>query len=122
MKLKAMGLASLAGLAIFAAQAHHSPPPLNSTPTEITGILRSAEFMNPHSQFKLEAKDASGKTINWVFEGQPPAWFSKAGIKRSDFAKGIGLQVTITARVARDNSPFGIMSKMTFPDGTYVAT
>lgn len=122
LKTKCLVLIFALGAAISTTQAHHSPPPLGSENVEVKGVLRSAELLNPHSVFRVEARDAAGNTVDWVFEGQPPAWYRKAGIKKTDFSKGVDQQVTVTARVARDGKPFGIMSKITFADGTYVGS
>lgn len=121
MKLKTMGLLlALSWGAVFStAQAHHSGVGM-AKPADVKGILRSVEFVNPHSQFVLEAKDAEGKVVTWHFGSQPPAWFRKAGIKQTDFAKGIGQEVTVSALVPVDGTPEGLLTKMTFADGTSV--
>lgn len=107
---------------ITAAQAHHSNAIFDFTKTvSVTGTLRSVEFINPHSQFVLDVVDAGGKTVEWHFESQPPAWFSKAGIKKADFTKGVDQKVTVTGVIARNGVPQGILSKMTFEDGSSVA-
>ncbi len=121
MKLKTVGLVlALAwGSTMSVALAHHSSAGASKA-AEVKGILRSVEFVNPHSSFTLEAKDASGKAVIWNFGSQPPAWFRKAGIKKSDFAKAIGHQVTVSAIVPADGTPAGLLTKMTFEDGTSV--
>lgn len=124
MRVKTMGLlfALVCGSMISVVQAHHSPFNFDmAKEVDVKGTLLSVDFVNPHSQFRLEGKDASGKPVVWAFESQPPAWFSKAGIKKSDFGKGIGQQVTISANVAKDGTPFGLLRKMTFTDGSSVA-
>lgn len=121
MKLKTVGLvlALVWGSTMSVALAHHSNAGASKA-AEVKGILRSVEFVNPHSSFTLEARDASGKVVMWNFGSQPPAWFRKAGIKKSDFAKGIGHQVTVSAIVPADGTPAGLLTKMTFEDGTSV--
>lgn len=117
LKIVALMLALALGSAMSAALAHHSSTGASKV-AEVKGILRTVEFVNPHSSFTLEAKDASGKVVVWNFGSQPPAWFRKAGIKKSDFAKAIGHEVTVSAIVPADGTPGGLLTKMTFEDGT----
>lgn len=123
MKLKTIGLsfAVACGAMFSVAQAHHSNAAIDTSKTiNVTGTLQSVNFINPHTQIRLESRDASGNPIIWKFESAPPAWFSKMGIKRSDFAKGIDQQVTVLANVGRNGEPIGIVKRMTFADGSSV--
>lgn len=124
MKLKTAGLAlALAwGSVASTAQAHHSPFSLDITrEVQLKGILRSVDYVNPHSHFTLDVKDSGGKTVTWDFESNPPGWFRKAKINRADFAKAIGDEVTITASIAKDGRPFGLLKKMTFKNGATIS-
>lgn len=114
-------LAAALCIASLTAVAHHSPSVVDmNKKVDIKGILQGVEFVNPHSQFHLEVKDEKGKTVNWTFEGAPPGWLRKAGIKQSEFKSAFGHEVTITANPARDGSPFGVVHKVTFADGRSV--
>ncbi len=120
MKLKTVGLvlALVWGSTMSGALAHHSPAGAMKK-AAVKGILRSVKFINPHSQFVLEARDADGRPVTWVFESAPPAFFRAGGIKRTDFAKGIDHEVTVSAMVFSDGNK-GFLEKMTFADGTFL--
>lgn len=123
MKLKTLCLtfAVALGSVTSTAGAHHSIAPLDMNKTiDVKGILRSVDYINPHCEFRLDSKDAKGTTISWLFESSPPGHLRRAGIKKSDFTKGIGQEVTITAHPARDGSLFGYLRTVTFGDGTSV--
>lgn len=103
------------------ALAHHSTSHVDtSKKVDVKGILKGVEFINPHAQIHLEVRDVKGKTVNWTFEGPPPGWLRRAGIKQSEFKEGIGHEVTIRANPARDGSPFGLLEKVIFADGRSV--
>lgn len=123
MKSKAKGLlfALTCGSMLSVAQAHHSNTLIDMMKTvDVTGVLLAVEFVNPHTQIRLESKDANGNPIIWKFESAPPSWFSRMGIKRSDFAKGIGQPVTLQANIGRNGALIGVVRKMTFADGSVV--
>jgi hypothetical protein len=51
-------------------QAHHAfAAEFDGTkPIEIKGIVTKVSLTNPHSWVYLDAKDSSGKVVNWGFE------------------------------------------------------
>jgi hypothetical protein len=53
----------------------------------------------------------------WKLESNPPAWFKRLGITRSDFAKAIGTTITVEGLRAKDGSPYGYLQKVTFSEG-----
>ncbi len=67
------------GMPLFA---HHSFAAEFDSDKEVTlsGTVTKVEWMNPHARFYIEAKDDSGKIVNWEFElGSPNALLRKAG-------------------------------------------
>ena len=51
-------------------------------PITLTGVITKVEWMNPHSYFFMDVKDANGAVENWKFEGFPPNVLYRTGWKR----------------------------------------
>ena len=62
-----------AGMTLSAA-AHHSFAAEfdRAMPITVTGTVTKVEWANPHARFYIDAKDESGKTVNWDFELASP--------------------------------------------------
>jgi len=107
----ALGL-FLAGATLWA---HHSPSAEFDMTKKVTvsGTLTKIEWVNPHIFVYIDVKGES-----WRMESNPPSWFRRVGIGRSDLAKGVGQTVTAEGNRAKDGSAFAYMSKITFMDGT----
>ena len=107
-------------LAATSLWAHHSPSAefdMNKRIT-VSGMLTKVDWINPHIVLGMDVKNESGKVENWVFESNPPAWFRRVGVNRSDLAKALGQMVTAEGVRSKDGSPFGYMQKITLADGT----
>jgi hypothetical protein len=99
--------------------AHHSTSAEFDVSKRFTllGTLTKVEWVNPHIEVFLEAKGVTGAAEDWKFETNPPAWFKRVGVNRSDFAKAIGQAVTVEGNRAKDGSTYGYLLKITFADG-----
>ncbi len=97
--------------------AHHSPSAIfdMSKKFTLTGTLTKVEWVNPHIVVYMDAKDGGQ---SWQLESNPPAWFRRVGVSRTDFAKAIGQTVTIEGVRAKDGSFYAYLQKITMPDGT----
>lgn len=109
--------------ALFAAAslwAHHSPSAVfdMSKKFTVSGTLTKLDWINPHIVLALEAKGDDGKVQTWKLESNPPSWFRRVGVNRSEIAKAIGQTVTVDAVRAKDGSLYGFMQKLTLADGT----
>jgi hypothetical protein len=116
-------LALVASLFLLApaARAHHSAAAYDlARVTTQKGTLTDLRFENPHVHFVLDVKGSDGAVTSWKIEAAPPHWFRRAGIARSDLAKGVGAQVTIEMHPAKDGGPTGFFQQITFADGTFV--
>jgi hypothetical protein len=120
MKLNTM-LAAAAALVIMMslpASAHHSPNAFDMTKmVVIKGTLKKIDWINPHVQFHVDVEEG-GKVTPWTFEGHPPAWFRKVGVRGMDFQKGMGQAVSVTTNPAKSGDPFGYFQGITFADGS----
>jgi hypothetical protein len=108
---------------LFAAsslQAHHSPSAEFDMTKRfmLSGTLTKVEWINPHIVVDIDSKGDAGKIENWRFESNPPSWFRRVGVSRTDFVKGVGQMVTVEAVRAKDGSFYGYMQKITLADGT----
>ena len=87
------------------AVAHHSfAAQYDSTkPINLTGVVTSVEWTNPHVYIYVDATDAKTKKVtNWGFEMGPPHMLQKAGWKRNSLK--IGEVVEVDGWLARDGS------------------
>jgi len=100
--------------------AHHSPSAEfdMSKRLTVTGTLVKVDWINPHIVVNIDAKGDGGKVESWRFESNPPSWFRRVGVSRTDFVRGIGQMVTVEAVRAKDGSLYGYMQKLTLADGT----
>jgi hypothetical protein len=110
-------LAGFAALTLPLA-AHHSfaaSYDLNA-PIEVHGKITQVLLRNPHSWFRLEVKDASGKVEEWSFEAGTPSGMIRNGYS-PDVIKA-GSEVTIKGFRARDTSQTrGMLRELTTADG-----
>ena len=97
--------------------AHHSTTAVFDTAKKVTvtGTLTKVDWVNPHIVVLVEAK---GGAEMWKLESNPPSWFRRVNVGRSDFAKGLGQTVTVEANPAKDGTLYGYMVKITFADKT----
>jgi hypothetical protein len=115
--LAALGFAMLVpGVALLA---HHSPSAIFDMKKKVTikGTLTKVDWVNPHIVIYMNAKGAGGASEEWKFETNPPAWFKRVGVNKSDFSKGVGQNVTVEGNRAKDESNYGYLLKITFADG-----
>jgi hypothetical protein len=115
-------LAALFALTILADQAlaHHSFAAQydRNKPITLTGPVTKVDWINPHARIFVDAKDASGKTVNWEIELGPPAILMRNGWARS--AVKIGETVTVSGSLAKDGSNLANASSVTLASGKKV--
>jgi hypothetical protein len=100
--------------------AHHSPSAVFDMTKRVTltGTLTKVDWINPHIVMFLDAKGKDGSIEPWKLESNPPSWFRRVGVARSDFAASIGKTVTVEGVRAKDGSAYGYMQKIILADGT----
>jgi Family of unknown function (DUF6152) len=69
---------------------------------KVTGVLTRVEWINPHIQFYVDAKDQNGNVVTWNFSGLPPNMLHRHGVTRSMFK--VGETITVTGVPYKDNS------------------
>jgi hypothetical protein len=73
-----------------------------SQPVKLTGIVTKIEWMNPHTYFYIDAKDASGTVESWGLEMGSPNGLMRQGWTRNSLK--IGDEVTVEGSMAKDGS------------------
>ena len=79
----AVTLALALTLTPTAALAHHGWNAYGETPQKITGVIREAQFANPHATIRLEAQDRT-----WLVVLAPPSRMSARGLTAESLAAG----------------------------------
>jgi hypothetical protein len=104
------------------AQAHHAfAAEFDGTkPIEIKGVITKVTLTNPHSWIYVDAKDASGKSVNWGFEFGAPFALAQKGLTRSTV--GIGAEVTLRGFLSKNGQAFGYSTHIVLPDGRTIQT
>lgn len=87
----------------------------DNKPVTLTGTVTKMEFMNPHIYFYLDVKDASGKVVNWAFEGSPPNILYRQGWRKDTIKPGD--VVTAKGFRARDGAHLVACNTISFQDG-----
>ncbi len=104
----------MAGLPAFA---HHGNAAFSDKVTEFKNVtVTKFAWANPHCLVEFDAKDASGKVVNWSAEtGSPEA------LRLTGWSKGSlhpGDVITIYVHTAKTGAPAGRLTKVVLADGT----
>jgi hypothetical protein len=103
------------------AAAHHSLAAYTlSNYRTVEGTLKSFEWTNPHAKLNLIVVDASGRTMNWNFEGGSIGRLTPGGFKKDVIAPGD--KITVAYNPRRDNSIGGFFIAVTTANGTTYTT
>jgi len=123
MKIRSAAVAALAAPLMLAAAAppsyaHHSFAMFDqSKSTQLAGTLKDVRWNNPHTAMIVVVTGDNGQTAEWHFEGGPPAFMLRAGIKRDDLSSRIGSKVVVTFHPLKDGRTGGALESLKFEDG-----
>ena len=81
----------------------------------VKGTVTEYNWKNPHVFITWEAKDVDGKSVLWTGEFSSPTTMLSYGMSRSTFKAGEEVAVTVIA--AKSGIPYGLVTKITRPDG-----
>jgi len=110
----ALAIATVATVGDRVAEAHHSFAAQydSAKPVNLTGVVTSVEWTNPHVYIYVDTTDAKTKKVtNWGFEMGPPHMLQKAGWKRNSLK--IGEVVVVDGWLARDGTNHGNARRVT---------
>jgi hypothetical protein len=105
-------------LALQPLDAHHSFAVAfdAAQPITVEGVVTRVQWESPHSWIFIDVKDASGKVINWGFEGWPPAMLTRRGATPQVLKPGV--TITLKGYRARDLSQHrGAATEILLPSG-----
>src|SRR5262245_46583145 len=107
------------GLTTFAsiAQAHHSQAGIfDSTKTiEVSGVVKSISWRNPHGQILLSVKDSKGVETVWDAETASISILRNRGVDGSSIQ--VGARVTLAGSPSLRNRPEILARSMLLPNG-----
>jgi len=113
MNWKTLSLLAVLAVALSApVWAHHSHGNYDMEVfTNLTGTIKEAHFINPHSWVYLDVKDNAGKVTVWALEGTGPGGLRRTGWDLAAFKPG----VTLSAKChqLRDKSPGCLLGTIT---------
>jgi hypothetical protein len=84
-------------------------------PIKLTGTVTEMKWSNPHGWIYVDVKDEAGNVVNWALETSASNGLIRRGWRKEDLPPGTVLQ--IEGWQARNGSPTGNISSVTFPDG-----
>src|SRR5438876_2076045 len=108
-------------MAAAPALAHHAVSAEfdRNKPITFTGTVKQVDWMNPHIYTRIEAKDASGKTVVYEVEGGAPNALFRNGWRPTTLKPGE--VVSVTGQRAKSETSFRVGSAtITKADGTKV--
>jgi hypothetical protein len=99
--------------------AHHSAAAYDvETTIEVTGVVKTFRWKNPHTLVTLVVTGEDGAEVSWNFEGNGASNLVAAGWKRSMLI--VGESATIIANPMKSGNPGGRLQGIELPDGTVV--
>jgi hypothetical protein len=111
----------LCGICSSTLFAHHSfaaQYDRNKPKTLGGAVVTKIDWINPHARFFVDAKDDSGKVVNWEVELAAPAMLLRRGWTRNSLK--VGEAVTVNGSLAKDGSNLLNATTVTLSDGKKV--
>ncbi len=99
------------------ALAHHSQAGIfdSKHTVEVTGVVKSVSWRNPHGQIVLAVTDDSGKTVDWAAETASISILRNRGVDSSPIV--VGDKVTIAGSPSQRNRPEILARSVLLPTG-----
>ena len=80
--------------------------------------ITEVAWRNPHVAIYADAKDESGKVVNWGLESQNVSSLTRIGFFRNSLK--VGQEITVICNPARSGAPIGVIRKIYDVDGKEV--
>src|SRR5439155_20785056 len=101
MKIKALGLAGIAAVAMYAipAMAHHSFAMFDALKiVQLEGTVKEFQWTNPHAWILLNVKDEQGQAVQWAIEMNGPTCLARQGWLPKALTPGMAIKALIHPR------------------------
>lgn len=110
-------LAMIFGLFVAqsSALAHHGTSAYSTQVVTMKGTVTSFEFMNPHTEIRVDVTDASGHRVSWLCEAGSLNFLVRRGWSKNSMKPGD--VVTIMGNPQRTGAPNLRLTKVVLPDG-----
>jgi hypothetical protein len=95
--------------------AHHGTSAYSSQVVTMKGTVTSFEFMNPHSEIRVDVTDASGHRVSWLCEVGSLNFLVRRGWSKNSLKSGD--TVTIMGNPVKSGTPNLRLTKVVLPDG-----
>jgi len=118
MKVKALGLAGIAAVALYAipAMAHHSFAMFDALKiVQLEGTVKEFQWTNPHAWILLNVNNEQGQTAQWAIEMGGPTNLARQGWLPKTLTPGMPVKLHI--HPLRDGKNGGQFLAVTFQDG-----
>lgn len=107
-------------LALFilrgSAFAHHGASAYSTQVITMKGVVTSYEFMNPHTEVRVDVTDASGHRVSWLCEAGSLNFLVRRGWSKNSLKPGD--VITIMGNPLKTGAPNLRLTKVILPDGT----
>jgi hypothetical protein len=88
---------------------------------ELTGLVDSIRFVNPHGSLIMAVKKDDGTSVNWTFTLGSATRLAQRGISPTGAnALKQGDKITVKFIPARNGNPLGFLTSVKMPDGRVV--
>jgi hypothetical protein len=84
-------------------------------PIKVSGKVTQMRWANPHAWIYVDVAGTDGKVVNWAFETGGANTLFRRGWRKEDLP--FGTVLVIDGWQARNGTPTGNASSITFPDG-----
>jgi hypothetical protein len=95
--------------------AHHGTSAYSTQVVTMKGTVTSFEFMNPHTEIRVDVTDASGHRVSWLCEAGSLNFLVRRGWSKNSMKPGD--VVTIMGNPQRTGAPNLRLTKLVLPDG-----
>jgi hypothetical protein len=110
-----LGLAVVVFLSSGTLSAHHGSAAYDLGMTTVTGTIAEFQFVNPHCQLRVDAKNDKGDVVQWTGEFTNPAALHRRGWTKEMFKPGD--QITLIGNKAKSGAPFMRVMRLEMADG-----
>jgi Family of unknown function (DUF6152) len=112
----ALAILALSGGALWA---HHSVAGYDTQKViSVPGVIKEFNWRNPHVYVVWDAKDESGKVVEWAGELSSPTTMIQQGMNRNSLKPGD--EVIVWLHPSKTSNPLGVIQKISMANGKIV--